>query len=68
MPSPATRRSIRGKNPPALEDGNVELPSAAHMPRAARLMHQTLSAIEEECLNTLSTAAEEVSSVQIMQR
>jgi hypothetical protein len=63
MPSPATRRSIRGKNPPALEDGNVELPSAACKPRAARLMHRTLSAIEEELLNTLPAATKEVSSV-----
>jgi hypothetical protein len=63
VPSPATSRSIRGKNLPALEDGNVELPSAAHKPRAARLMHQTLSAIEEESLNTLSAATKEVSSV-----
>jgi hypothetical protein len=64
VPSPATRRSIRGKNPPALEDGNVELPSAACKPRAARLTHRTLSAIEEELLNTLPAATKEVSSVQ----
>jgi hypothetical protein len=40
--SPATRRSIRGrgKNPPALEESNVELPSAACKPRAAGLTHQ----------------------------
>jgi hypothetical protein len=62
VPSPATRRSIRGKNPLALEDSNEELPSAARMPRAAKLTHQTLSAIEEELLNTLPAATEEVSS------
>ncbi len=63
VPSPAIRRSIRGKNSPALEDGNVELPSAAHKPRAARLTHRSLSAIEEELLNTLPADTEEVSSV-----
>jgi hypothetical protein len=63
VPSPATRRSIRGKNPPALENGNVELPSAACKPLAARLTHRPLSAIEEESLNTLPATTEEVSSV-----
>jgi hypothetical protein len=61
--SPATRRSIRGTNPPALEESNVELPSAARKPRAARLTHRSLSAIEEESLNTLPAATKEVSSV-----
>ncbi len=68
MPSPATRRSTRGKNPPALEDGNVELPSAARKPRAARLTQQTLSAIEEELLNTLPAATKEVSSVPFIMK
>jgi hypothetical protein len=60
---PATRRSIRGKNPPALEESNVELPSAARKPWAARLTHRSLSAIEEELINTLPTATKEVSSI-----
>ncbi len=63
MPSPATRRSIRGKNLPALEDSNVESPSAACKPWATRLTHRALSAIEEELLNTLPAATQEVSSV-----
>jgi hypothetical protein len=61
--SPTTRRSIRGKNPPALEEYSVELPSAARKPRAAGLMHQSLSAIEEELINTLPAATKEVPSV-----
>jgi hypothetical protein len=60
---PATRRGIRGKNPLALEESNVQLPSAAHKPWAAGLMHQSLSAIEEESINTLPAATKEVSSV-----
>jgi hypothetical protein len=60
--SPATRRSIRGKNPPALEESNMELPLAARKPWAVGLMHQSLSAIEEELIITLSAATEEVSS------
>ncbi len=63
VPSPATRRSSRGKNSMALEDGNVELLLPARKPRAARPTHQTLSAIEEESLNTLPAATKEVSSV-----
>jgi hypothetical protein len=63
VPSPATRRSIRGKNPPALEDGNVKFSSEARKPRAVRLTHRTLSAIKEESLNTLPAATKEVSSV-----
>jgi hypothetical protein len=61
--SPATRRSTRGKNPLALEESNVKLPSAAHKPWATRLTHQSLSAIEEESLNTNPAATKEVSSV-----
>ena len=41
----------------------MELPSAARKPRAARLTHQTLSAIEEESLNTLPAATKEVSPI-----
>ncbi len=63
MSSSAIRRSIRGKNPPALEESNVESPSAACKPRAARLMHKSLSAIEEESVNTLPAATKEVSSI-----
>jgi hypothetical protein len=61
--SPATRRSIRGKNPLALEESNVESPSAACKPRAARLTHQSLSAIEEKLVNTLPAATKEVSFI-----
>jgi hypothetical protein len=61
--SHATRRSIRGKNPPALKESNVEFPSAARKPWAAELTHQSLSAIEEELINTLPAATKEVSSV-----
>jgi hypothetical protein len=61
--SPATRRSIICKNPPALEESNVELSSAARKPWAARLMHRSLSAIEEELVNTLPAATKEVSSI-----
>jgi hypothetical protein len=46
-----------------LEEFNVELPSAARKPRAARLMHQSLSAIEEELVNTLPAATKEGSSI-----
>ncbi len=41
----------------------MELPSAARKPWAAGLMHQSLSAIEEESINTLPAATKEVSSV-----
>jgi hypothetical protein len=68
MSSPATRRSIRSKNPPALKESNVGLPSAACKPRAARLMHQSLSAIEEELVNTLPAATKEVSSIQSLMK
>ncbi len=63
MSSPATRRSIRGKNPLALEESNVELPSAARKPWAAGLTHQSLSVIKEKLINTLPNATKKVSSV-----